>query len=333
MCSLSDVYGNNIDCVVETRNDPFDSGFQVVRTQTIYCAFNDDIHITTPSKLSNSINENVTVIELTNNENVAYLPEDVNIPFPSLRVINAYGCSIKSVSKPNLNGLVKLVKLNLERNQIAKIDENSFDDLIALVDINLDDNKLEDLPSKLFRELPHLDTLRVKNNQLQSLDVDTFKNNKQIALLHLSDNKLTTLPAGLFDGLTIMRQLWLNGNEITGLPPHIFDDCSSLIDLDLARNKIKIIDTNWLLKLTPLREVSFSRNPLDFADLSIFDNNKNLVMFFFNGITTKDIRHIDRVDQMTKIKGIGFHDTCVNGQFHEGNLGKLKESVAENCVV
>ncbi len=322
---------DNVSCKVRIRDDPFDSGFQRERTKTVYCEFSAAIRIPTPSTISNSNNENVTILQLPNNKNIEYLPQGVSAAFPNLRVIDAYGCAIKSISK--LNGLAKVTQIHLQRNQIEAIDENSFDDTVHLLELTLDENKLVDLPSKVFGALENLDSLRLKNNQLRSLDADLFKHTKKIALLHLTDNKLKTLPSGIFDGLTELRQLWLNGNEIEDLPPHIFDDCSSLVDLDLSRNQIKIINSDWLLKLKPLREVSFSRNPLEFIDLSIFDNSEELYMFFFNGVTTKDIRNIDKVDRMTNIKGIGFHFTCVDGQFHEGNLDELKQSVKEKCGV
>lgn len=322
---------DNVSCEVKIRDDPFDSGFQTERTQTVYCEFDDAIELSEPKTLSNLVNENVTELLLQNNEKIKYLPQHLSVSFPNLIAINAYGCAVKSVNKLNFNGLTKIGNINLNKNQLETIDENSFDDAIDLGNIYLDDNKLIDLPSKVFEKLNQLNGLYVKNNQLRHLDAALFKNNKNIASLHLTDNKLQTLPSGIFDGLAKVRQLWLNGNEIENLPPHIFDDCDSLIDLDLSRNKIQIINANWLLKLIPLREVSFSRNPLNFIDLTIFDNNTNLSMFFFNGVTTKDIRHIEKVDQMTKIKGIGFHDTCVDGQFHEGNLAELKQSVREKC--
>lgn len=330
---ISDINAtDNVSCEVKIRDDPFDSGFQKERTQTVYCEFNDAIELGETKTLSNLVNENVTVLRLQNNEKIKYLPQHVGDSFPNLVVIKAYGCAIKSVNKLNFNGLTKIRNIDLNKNQLEIIEENSFDDAVDLADIYLDDNKLSDLPSKVFEKLNQLNGLFVKNNQLRNLDAALFKNNKKIALLHLTDNKLQTLPSGIFDGLTEVRQLWLNGNEIEDLPPHIFDDCDSLIDLDLSRNKIQIINANWLKKLIPLREVSFSRNPLNFIDLTIFGNNTNLSMFFFNGVSTKDIRHIEKVDQMSKIKGIGFHGTCVDGQFHEGNLAELKQSVKEKCI-
>lgn len=331
---ISDINAlGSVSCEVKIRDDPFDSRFDEIRTQTVYCEFDDAISVGAPSTLSNSANENVTELLLRNKKQIEYLPQHESVPFPNLNTINAYGCSVKSLTKLNFNGLTKLSNINLNSNQIETIDENSFDDTIELAQVDLDNNKLVALPSRVFEKLKYLKGLFLKNNQIQSLDAALFKNAKNIVWLILTDNKLTTLPAGIFEGLTKMRQLWLNGNEIEDLPPHIFDDCSSLKDLDLSRNKIKFINANWLLKLSPLREVTFSRNPLNFIDLTIFDNNINLIMFEFNGVATKDIRHIEKVDQMANIRGIGFHETCVNGQFRQENLDELKQSVKENCIL
>lgn len=220
---------DNVTCEVKIRNDPFDSGFQTIRTQTVYCEFDEAIDITNPSTLSNSVNENVTELLMNHKKKIHYLPQEASVAFPNIHAINAYGCSVKSLNKLNFKGLTKLGSVHLDKNQIETIDENSFDDTVDLGNLYLNDNKLIDLPSKVFEKLEYLDGLYVKNNQLRSLDAVLFKNNKNLAALHLTDNKLQTLPSGIFDGLTKVRQIWLNGNEIQDLPPNIFDDCSAAV--------------------------------------------------------------------------------------------------------
>jgi len=322
----------NLVCDVRIRDDPFDSGFQKVRTQSVICEFNEAVEIAEPTILANPVNENVTELLLRRIKKIEFLPQDISAAFPNLRLIDAFDCSIKSVSNLNLKGLSKNKKINLEKNNLETIEENAFDDLVNLRYLYLDENKITQLPSNIFDNNQQLDFLYLKQNQLTNLNVDIFKNNKKIALLHLSDNKLQTLPSEILEGFTLLRQLWLKSNEIVDLPPHIFDSCESLIDIDLSRNKIKTIDINLLANLNALREISFSFNPLKFIDLTIFDKNENLVEFFFNSVATKDIRNIEKVDLMTKIKTIGLHDTCVNDQFHEGNLDVLKKAVKEKCV-
>lgn len=325
--------GHDVVCEVKEKTIPVDTRFTIELRTVVQCVFNDDYEITEPSKLTNPVNESVTEIRMVRNKKIEFLPQELSVPFPKLRLIDAYGCSVKEVNKQNFVGLTMVSKIVLDNNEIEKIEENSFDDLKDLNLLYLDNNKIAHLPSKLFDKLENLDTLYMNGNQLSKLDSNMFRNNKQMALLHLNENKLQTLPSGIFDGLTQMRQLWLKSNEIVDLPPNIFDHCESLVDIDLSRNKIKTIDTNLLTRLSALREVSFSFNPLDSIDLQIFDGNTQLTELFFNGVATTDIRNIDKVDQMKNIKGLSFHDVpCVGDQFHEGNLDKLKEIIKARCT-
>lgn len=326
--------GHDVKCEVKEKTILVDTRSKVEFQTTVQCVFNDDSEITEPSKLANPVNESVTELSMVRNKKIKFLPQEIGVPFPKLRIIDAFGCSVKEVNKRNFVGLTMVSKIVLDDNEIEKIEEDSFDDLKELDYLYLDNNKIADLPSKLFDKLENLDTLYVNGNQLSKLDASLFKNNKKIALLHFNENKLTTLPSGIFDGLTQMRQLWLKSNEIVDLPPNIFDQCASLVDIDLSRNKIKTIDTNLLSRLSALREVSFSFNPLDSIDLRIFDGNPQLTELYFNGVATADIRNIDQVDRMKNIKGLSFHDVpCVGDQFHEGNLDKLKEIVKMRCTV
>lgn len=324
---------NDVQCEVKEKTIPVDTRFKVELRTVVTCVFNDDSEINEPSKLTNSLNESVTELRMVRNKKIEFLPQDISVPFPNLRIVDAFGCSVKEVTKQSFYGLTKVQKIVLDDNKIEKIVENSFDDLTELNLLYLDNNKITDLPIKLFEKLENLDTLYLNGNQLTKLDENLFRNNKKLALLHLNENKLQTLPAGIFDGLTQMRQIWLKSNEIVDLPANIFDQCDSLVDIDLSRNKLKTIDANLLSKLGALREVSFSFNPLDYIDLAVFDKNDYLTEFYFNGVATTDIRHIDRVDQMKNIKGLSFHNGCVGDQFHEGNLDKLKEIVRTRCTV
>jgi len=56
-------------CDVRIRDDPFDSGFQKVRTQSVICEFNNATEITEPTTiLVNPVNENVTELLLGRNK-------------------------------------------------------------------------------------------------------------------------------------------------------------------------------------------------------------------------------------------------------------------------
>ncbi|KAG4072766.1 hypothetical protein HA402_005243 [Bradysia odoriphaga] len=324
--------GHDIKCEIKEKNTPFDNRHGIQFRTVVSCVFNEDFEITVPSKLTNPTNESVTELRMNRNKKIEFLPQEISTAFPKLRVVDAFGCAVKEITKSSFLGLKLVDKIVLDGNEIATIDESSFDDLSELRLLYLDNNRIATLPTKLFEKLENLDTLYLNGNQLQELDAALFKNNRKLALLHINENKLQTLPPGIFDGMTQMRQIWLKGNEIVDLPANIFEQCASLVDIDLSRNRIKTIDPNLLTKLGELRDVSFSFNPLEFIDLTVFDGNTLLTEMFFNGIATADIRNIERVDQMKNIKGLSFHNGCINDQFHEGNLEKLKEIVRMRCI-
>lgn len=325
--------GQETKCDVVEKAVPFDNRFQIQFKVGVACVFNEDTEINVPSKLTNAVNESVTELKMIRNKKIEFMPDDIGTSFPKLRIVSAVGCGVKVITKACFQGLPLVEKIVLDDNEIADIEENSFDDLSSLSLLYVDKNKIASLPAKLFEKLEDLSTLYLNDNQLDELDANLFENNKKLALLHMNDNRLQTLPPGIFDGLTEMRQIWLKGNNIADLPPNIFEHCESLVDVDLSRNQIKTIDPNLLTKLGALREVSFSFNPLDFIDLAVFDGNSQLSEMFFNGIATADIRNIDKVDQLKNIKELSFRDGCIDGQFHEGSLEKLKEIVQMRCIV
>lgn len=74
------------------------------------------------------------------NEKIRFLPEKVAETFPNLVYYEATGCSLKEISQINLENLTKLETLDLSRNQIIKISNNTFGNLTSLKDLDLSKN-------------------------------------------------------------------------------------------------------------------------------------------------------------------------------------------------
>lgn len=79
-----------------------------------------------------STDQGITELEFFENKEISYLPEGLADTFPDLILINAPGCSIKTVNNENFQRLGKLKFLGLDSNQIEKIEVGTFDDLISL---------------------------------------------------------------------------------------------------------------------------------------------------------------------------------------------------------
>lgn len=80
---------------------------------------------------------NLTTINLFNNPNTTYLPEDLHESFPALELMWSGRCRIKTIEKKNFEKLSTLKVLDLSYNRISQIDSGTFDDLVSLSYLHL----------------------------------------------------------------------------------------------------------------------------------------------------------------------------------------------------
>lgn len=82
-------------------------------------------------------NPRIEVLYIWKNKKVSYLPVDLYSSFHDLKLIIAYSCSLKAVSRENFRNLTKVFKVNLDNNQIRRIRRGTFSDLISLRELYL----------------------------------------------------------------------------------------------------------------------------------------------------------------------------------------------------
>lgn len=93
--------------------------------------------------------------------------------------------------------LPSLVKLNLTRNQITTIPEDSAVSSFSLEEIHLKENRLENLPKFIF-QLPALKFLDASVNRIAEMPSEMWSSPSLVSL-NLSNNCLSWLPASLHD--------------------------------------------------------------------------------------------------------------------------------------
>lgn len=127
---------NNAEKVSCENVSDFDSGFVAGVLKS--CEMEAKTAINSIGTTINSDrDESMRRLNLSNNKQIFYLPENVGEKFPNLLQYEAKDCSITMVSKKNFKGLTKLTKLNLWGNQIEKITNNVFEDLTELEVLSL----------------------------------------------------------------------------------------------------------------------------------------------------------------------------------------------------
>lgn len=109
--------------------------------------------------------------------------------------------------------LDSLTALNLERNVIQKLEENSFFGIRnTLTSLSLMTNLIPDFPTKAMQTLTELRVLDIGYNLLTDLPSDAFDGNPSITLLALDGNPLPTIPfAALAHLNNTLRGLSLGG--------------------------------------------------------------------------------------------------------------------------
>jgi len=108
--------------------------------------------------------EEVKAISYWGNKKIQFLPEMIGETFPNMNALVARDCSIRAISKKNFEKLSKLVILDLDKNQIERIESDTFEGLMALEHLAISVNKIKYVNSRAFAVLPNLKKIWIQIN-------------------------------------------------------------------------------------------------------------------------------------------------------------------------
>lgn len=164
--------------------------------------------------------------------------------------------------------------LNLQENNISKIEAGAFDNMPSLTRLNLSGNHLETLPSDLFNRTRGLQEIYLRNNKLYQLPLDIFAQLSSMQVLDLSNNQLSShyIDARIFGALTRLVVLNLANNALTRIDATTFSNLNFLLSLDLKNNSIGFIDDKAFAPLTNLYTLNLSGNRLHIVGSSLFNS-------------------------------------------------------------
>uniref|UniRef100_A0A8C3P2S5 Slit guidance ligand 1 n=1 Tax=Chrysemys picta bellii TaxID=8478 RepID=A0A8C3P2S5_CHRPI len=118
-----------------------------------------------------------------------------------------------------LRGVPKNIPRNTERlelngNNITRINRNDFSGLKQLRVLQLMENQINAVERGAFDDMKELERLRMNRNQLHTLPELLFQNNQALSRLDLSENLLQAVPRKAFRGATDLKNLQLDKNQI-----------------------------------------------------------------------------------------------------------------------
>ena len=184
-------------------------------------------------KLSKTKKTQITRLDLSYNNYLTQLPDDIFDGFTKLKWLDLRGNQLTELSQ-SIGNLTNLKKLYLSENQLTELPD-SIGNLTNLTSLELRKNELTELP-EWIGDLTNLEDLHVWGNQLTELP-EWIGNLTNLKSLYLSGNQLTELPKS-FGNLTKLEELDLDDNKLTELPKS-FGSLTKLRYLSLSNNPLQ----------------------------------------------------------------------------------------------
>ncbi|CAK9808871.1 Leucine-rich repeats and immunoglobulin-like domains protein 3 [Anthophora plagiata] len=243
-----------------------------------------------PETLSNIYLDNNNIGNLTgyklNNVQELFVNEN-----DIMEVCTKEGCIEDDGRRLTLNGMTKLVKLNVSSNKISNVAQDAFIDTKNLVELDLSNNKIAELPNDVFKRLSSLEILRISKNQLMfvpnlcwlsrltSLDLS---NNHIMAVTRdsfcnvqlMDTNNILKADDDGFSNLRMLESLDLSGNRIVNFPVELLVEPTYLKVLLLKDNNIVNINDLFNVRSNTLKELHLEGNPLLTISVSFMPNLK-----------------------------------------------------------
>lgn len=164
---------------------------------------------------------------------------------------------------------VKLEKLNLADNEIETIEDFTFRNQSKLTHLDLRRNKLTTIKENTFDgSLTALIYLDVSENEIQMIESDAFADLSRLSQLFLNFNKVKALEDHLFHGLTTLATLHIEHNQLESIGTSLYT-LTSIEDLSLAMNNINDIDLLKLAQLPNLRILNMKSSGIKLGNIDV----------------------------------------------------------------
>ncbi len=95
-------------------------------------------------------------------------------------------------------GLLSIVQIHLENNQIVQISDYAFQGVPGLQRLRLDNNSLTGISKYTFAGVLSLEYLYLDGNMIATIEIGSFHDQSDLFILSMPNNMVQTFPAGMF---------------------------------------------------------------------------------------------------------------------------------------
>ncbi|KAL4125958.1 hypothetical protein QTP88_010193 [Uroleucon formosanum] len=200
---------------------------------------------------------------------------------PSLKNLDMNKNKLTFLDDNSFSQSIHLKILNLNNNLITNLSANCLDTLTNLVEFKISHNKLNNLPVGLFKKLKNLETLDLGRNQITVIHGLLFKDLVNLKTIILRQNLIEDLQDGSFYGLIHLQSLHLEDNNLSKISKGWLYGLHSLIYLNISYNRIDQIKSGWEY-CADLVELDLSYNKLQYIEKSNLENLRKLHKLHLN---------------------------------------------------
>ncbi|XP_043463670.1 leucine-rich repeat-containing protein 15-like [Leptopilina heterotoma] len=199
-----------------------------------------------------------------------------------------------------LGKMTNLKHLFLAGDNIKIVLSDAFFDTIHLETLDLSRNYISKIANDTFKRLKFLKVLMLNSNRLTILP--NFYECSKIEILNFNTNWLKNITSKQFFNLRSLKSLSLNNNKIKNIEKFAFTNLTSLNELDLSNNTLESLPENWIAPQNVLKILNVNGNYFtNFSQLNLH-NAPNLEKIFLhdNPIENLNIMSFLHIENQSK---------------------------------
>ncbi|MFH4981602.1 hypothetical protein AB6A40_008311 [Gnathostoma spinigerum] len=194
--------------------------------------------------------------------------------------------------------------LDLKNNVLQEIPYSALRELQTLRTLDLEGNNITKVESYSEVRFPAQIDLILSNNRIKELRADAFNSFTKFNKLDLSYNQISLIEPGIFNSVSYVRQLDFSYNQIVNIPMGTFGNVAkSLQSLNLEENRLHALPTA-LRQLRALEHLNLNNNKLVFVDNATLIHMKSSItelLLAFNRFTRVPTDLLDGMTRLTHL--------------------------------
>lgn len=236
------------------------------------------------------------------NSSIESLPKNsFDKPKEHLKVLLISKAKLKTVPKDLLPPLPKLESLKLIGNEIAEIEEGALTSS-SLKQINLAKNNLTIIRNNTFAGVLNLQFIDLSENRIETIEDGAF-DLLELWKLYLDKNRLKTLPTNLFDKMRVLKVLSLRSNNLTDISA--VKKVPRLIELDLSDNPtLKGKDILLSVPLEQMERLYLENTGFNITAVPDLSTDIRLTELYISRNSLSDTELLNRLSRFNKLQRI-----------------------------